>query len=144
MRSLITIVAVLGLALGGRRVEAQDATYKIVVNETNPVSTLTREELSRIFLKKVTTWRDKRSVQLVDLAESSPVRQSFTKQVHGREVASVKSYWQQMIFSGRAVPPPEKVSDADVLAYVAANPAAIGYVSAAAQVPAGLKVVSIQ
>jgi ABC-type phosphate transport system substrate-binding protein len=38
-------------------------------------------------------------------------------------------YWQQMIVSGRGVPP-AKTSDQDVLAYVKANPGAIGYVGA--------------
>jgi hypothetical protein len=46
-----------------------------------------------------------------------------------RTVAAVRSYWQQRIFSGRDVPPPELDSDASVIAYVERTPGAVGYVS---------------
>ena len=41
--------------------------------------------------------------------------------------AQLKSYWNQQIFSGKGVPPPEADSTADVIAYVLANPGAVGY-----------------
>jgi hypothetical protein len=46
-------------------------------------------------------------------------------------VGAVRSYWQQRIFSGRDVPPPELDSDEAVVAFVARSPGGIGYVSAA-------------
>jgi ABC-type phosphate transport system substrate-binding protein len=82
-------------------------------------------------------------VQIVDQQEESEVRKQFTREIHGRQVTSVKSYWQQMIFSGRDVPPPEKASDAEVLAFVAANPNAIGYVSAAAPSAPSVKAIEV-
>ena len=60
----------------------------------------------------------------------------------GKEIASVNSYWQQQVFSGRASPPVVKPSDAEVVAYVAATPGAIGYVAADATV-AGVKVLTV-
>ena len=50
--------------------------------------------------------------------------------MHGKKTTAVRSYWLQVIFSGRGVPPPEKPSDKDVIAYVKAHPGAIGYVAA--------------
>jgi len=41
------------------------------------------------------------------------------------------------------VPPPEKASDDEVLAFVRANPGGIGYVSSGAQVGAGIKVLEV-
>jgi hypothetical protein len=46
----------------------------------------------------------------------------------------VKSYWQQMVFSGRSVPPPEMDSEDQVVAFVLKNRGAVGYVSATTNV----------
>jgi ABC-type phosphate transport system substrate-binding protein len=140
----LVLIAVTSQSAGAQVQQGAEATaYKIVINAANPVSSLTREEVSRLFLKKVTMWKDAKPVALVDQKPSSPVRERFTRDVHGRQVASVTSYWQQMIFSGRAVPPIEKASDADVAAFVAANPAAIGYVASNVDLPSGVKVVAL-
>ena len=145
-RFIPVLCALLSSVLGAHRLHAQAAaepSFKIVVNAANPVSTLSREELSRLFLKKVTSWKDAKPVALVDQRPNTPVRESFTRDIHGRQVASVTSYWQQMIFAGRAIPPVEKASDGDVATFVASNPAAIGYVSANADLPPGVKAIAI-
>ena len=41
----------------------------------------------------------------------------------------MKNYWQQLIFSGQDVPPPELKTDDEVIQYVIKNPNSIGYVS---------------
>lgn len=148
MRRTRMIVALVGLGLSASAAGAQgngasDGPYKVVVNTANPVARLSRSEVSRLFLKKVTAWPDATPVALVEQRASAPVRETFTKDVHGRQVASVTTYWQQMIFSGRAVPPPEKASDAEVVAFVSENRAGIGYVSADVTLPAKVKVLSL-
>jgi hypothetical protein len=45
----------------------------------------------------------------------------------------VKNYWQQRIFSGRDLPPPELDSDEAVVSYVLSHRGALGYVSGAAK-----------
>ncbi len=118
--------------------------FRVVVNAANPVSSMTVTQVSRMLLKQDTQWSSGQPAMPVDQLDRSPVRAAFSKAVHGREVAAVKSYWQRMIFSGTAVPPPEKASDEDVLSYVRANPGAIGYVSAATALGSGVKVVALQ
>lgn len=144
-RRVATLTVLAASVLVAPRVQAQSgaADYKLVVNAANPVSALTRDEVSRLFLKKTTTWRDAKPVLIVDQRPTTAVRAVFTREVHGRQVASVTSYWQQMIFAGRAVPPIEKATDADVVAYVQSNPSAIGYVSASADLPDGVKMVAV-
>lgn len=141
--SLVALAFVPAAPSGLRAQNATSPTYKLIVNASNPVSSLSREEASRLFLKKVTMWKNAKPVVIVDQKTSSAVRETFTKEIHGRQVSSVTSYWQQMIFSGRAVPPAEKSSDADVATYVAANETAIGYVTSEADLPAGVKVVVV-
>jgi len=108
---------------------AEPPTYWIIVNTSNPVATLGRDEVSRLFLRKASIWPGGRIVLPVDQIDSAPVREAFSKDIHRRSIAAIKSFWQQMIFSGRAVPPPELSSDAGVVAYVKAHPGAIGYVT---------------
>lgn len=72
MRTVATGLALaLGMVAGAARLEAQatEMPFTVIVNENNPASQFTREELSRMFLKKVTVWRTKRPVMPVDLKE---------------------------------------------------------------------------
>jgi ABC-type phosphate transport system substrate-binding protein len=126
------------LALGG----APASSFKVVVNAKSPVQTLTREKAAAYFLKKATAYPDGTTVLPVDQGEDSAVRKAFSQEVLKKSVTAVKAYWQQRIFSGRDLPPPEKASDEEVLAYVKANERAIGYVSLQADTGA-VKVVTL-
>ncbi|HSM93182.1 MAG TPA: hypothetical protein VLT47_09860 [Anaeromyxobacteraceae bacterium] len=108
------------------------ADFVVVVNPSNPTSSLPRSDASRLFLRSTTQWPNGEHVKPVDLAKGSPVRAAFTKDVLGRSVGAIEQYWTQSVFSGRAVPPPEKRTDAEVIAFVRETPGAIGYVSAGA------------
>lgn len=121
---------------------AQAAAYKIIVNNSVAVSSLSKKAASDLFLKKTAKWENGSAVMPVDQLDSSNVREGFSKAVHGKTAAAVKSYWNQQIFSGRDVPPVEKKSDAEVLSFVRSTPGAIGYVSDAASVE-GVRVVTI-
>ena len=134
----------LGALLGSPAAVPADErpSFHVIVNAANPVAALSRIQVSRLLLKKVTGWENGKAVEPADLAEAAPAREALSQAVHGRGTAAVKSYWQQRIFSGADVPPPEFSSDADVVAYVKARRGAIGYVSV---VPAdgGVKVVRL-
>ena len=124
-------------------VVAAGQDFKIVINEANLTSSISKSDLSRCFMKQANTWISGQPVVPVDQAASSDVRRAFSGTVHGRDVSAVKSFWQRQIFSGQGVPPAEKASDQEVLAFVRENPGAIGYVSADADVSAGVKVLEI-
>ena len=128
---------VLGLALVAPTRRAAAQNYVVVTNTAGP-SVLSKDELSKIFLKKSTR------LIPVDQDKDSPVRNTFSRSVLGRPVSAIASYWQQQIFSGGDAPPAEKGSDAEVLAYVRNNPRAIGYVSAGASLGSGVQAVSLQ
>lgn len=120
---------------------AQPSTFKVIVHPENPVTSLTKKEASNLFLKKLTRWEETGTrVEPVDLDDD--VRDAFSKEVLGRSVSAVKSFWQKQIFAGREVPPPELRSEPEVIAFVAGRPGAIGYVSAAARLD-GVKEVQV-
>jgi ABC-type phosphate transport system substrate-binding protein len=117
--------------------------FKIVVNEANPTDTISKQQLSDIFMKKTDTWSNGQRALPVDQAASASTRHGFSKVIFGRDANAIKSYWQRQIFSGRGVPPPEKASDDEVLSFVRENSGAIGYVSSNTDVGSGVKVLEI-
>ncbi len=132
-----------GLAACPASAQARAADeVRVIVNPATPVTSLPREQVSRLFLRKVARWDGGAPVLPVDLAETAPARDAFSRAVHRRTVAMITGYWQRQIFSGRQLPPPDRASEADVVAYVRATPGAIGYVSAAADLR-GVRVLTV-
>lgn len=148
MKRAIAAVAALAALAGvmGPSVHAGDADtgYKLVVHAANPVTALSRDNITQIFLRKTTSWPNGQPIAPVDQRSDAPSRQSFSMGVLRRKTHEVASYWNQMIFSGRAMPPPTKASDEEVLAYVRANPNAIGYIGGETPIGEGVKVVRVQ
>ena len=134
---LITAMVLLASA----NVWAQGGSYKIVVNPSNPLTSMSRDDVSRIFLKKSAKFPDGRGASPVDLPASSPIRESFSKNIHGKPASAVDAYWQQQIFSGRDIPPAQK-SESAALSFVRSNENGIAYVSAGADT-GGLKVITV-
>jgi ABC-type phosphate transport system substrate-binding protein len=137
------LVVLLGFLAPVVRTQPPAPPFIVIVNAANPVATLPRDVAARLFLKKKGNWDSGERVAPVDQLETGPLRKAFSSRVLGRDVDSIKSYWQELIFSGRAVPPVEKATDADVVAFVGANAGAIGYVSASSALPASVKSVAI-
>src|SRR5687768_3329856 len=110
-RIAIALLAAISFVTGA----AQAAPYKVIVNSSVTIGSLSKKAASDLFLKKMTKWDGGAAVVAVDQIETAPARSAFSKTIHGKTTAAVKSYWNQQIFSGRDVPPVEKRSDAEVL-----------------------------
>ena len=117
--------------------------FVVVINDSNSTSSISKAVLSKCFMKQTTMWISGQSVVPVDLAADSETRMAFSKEIHGRDVSAIKSFWQRQIFSGKGVPPPEKASDDQILAFVRNNPGAVGYVSSEAEIGSGVKVLEV-
>lgn len=127
---LLGVSLVLGVAPaeGG---EAPPPDFKVIVHPERP-GPVTRAFLADAFLKRVTRWADDEAIRPVDQRSDSAVRRRFSDQILRRSVEAVKTYWQQRIFSGRGVPPPELDSDEAVVRYVESHAGAVGYISGSA------------
>jgi len=142
---LLSVIIGITVLMNSSFITAQEkANYKIIVNTANPVSSLTKIQIARLFLKKQTYWSNGIKVAPVDQLPQRDVRDSFSKNILKKSVSSVKSYWQQQIFSGRANPPVEKSSDLEVINFVKNNRGAIGYVSKNAKTPPNVKVIIVK
>lgn len=143
-RSLVLLAGLALLLAIGWPITAQGSSgYVVIVNAENPVSSISKSELSGYLLKKKSKWKHGVSVDPADLDSGSSVRESFSADVHGRSVSSIKNYWQRQIFSGRGVPPPEVGGDAEMIEHVAGSPGGVGYVSSSASIPDEVKRVQV-
>ncbi|MEO5769556.1 MAG: phosphate ABC transporter substrate-binding protein [Polyangia bacterium] len=126
------------------RAAAPVPAFRVIVNPENPTTNVDRKFVADIFLKKATRWGQLDSVvRPVDLRPDSPARRAFDEEVLRRSVSAVRNYWQQMVFTGRDVPPPELNSEEEMVAYVLRYPGAIGYVSGTIALQ-GAKVLTIK
>ena len=107
--------------------------FRVIVDPENTTTAATRELLAEAFLKTSSRWPDGEIIRPVDQRPESSARKSFSDSILKRTVSAVRSYWQQRIFSGRDVPPPELDSDDAVVRYVREHRGAVGYVSTAAK-----------
>jgi ABC-type phosphate transport system substrate-binding protein len=107
--------------------------FRVIVHASNPARSISSGLLADLFLKKSTRWGNGEAARPLDQRPNSAVRRAFSQNVLKRTVTAVRSYWQQRIFSGRDVPPPEVDSDESVVNYVSSNPGAVGYVSPGAK-----------
>lgn len=124
-------------------VAADAEALRVIAHPRAPVATVDRKFVTDAFLKKRTRWNDDLVIRPVDLGASSAVRRRFSDEVLGRTVEAVRRYWNQQVFSGRNVPPPQVDSEAAVVDYVLAHPGAIGYVHASTDIR-GAKVVLVR
>jgi ABC-type phosphate transport system substrate-binding protein len=141
---LLFVILVVGAALGGcGDAAANSDSLRVIVNAKNPATKVSKQFVADAFLKKRTRWGGDSPIKPVDLGQKHSVRSRFSRSLLDRDVAAVRRYWAQLVFSGRGVPPPEVTDEEEVISYVANNPGAIGYVSAGATL-SGVKAVSIE
>ena len=132
-RTLLTIALLGGTA-------AAHAEVVVVMSARSDIATLSKAQVSQIFLAKSAALPDGSRATPVDQTDGSAVRNDFYTRVAGKDAAQMRAYWSQLMFTGKAQRPKQLASDAAVVAAVAASPGTIGYVNAAA-VNSSVKVV---
>ena len=143
-RLAIQVLVLALVAHSGTRVSpADDGAFKVIVNPENEVDAVDRDFLRDAYLKKVIEWGNGNALQPIDLPKGQSARTKFTEQILRKTPAQLRTYWSQQIFSGKGVPPPAADSADDVIAYVLANPGAIGYLPADVD-PGNTKVIRIK
>jgi ABC-type phosphate transport system substrate-binding protein len=141
--ALACLLAVTSMLLGlGLRADPS-ASFIVIAHPNTQSGDVSRKFLSEAFLKKTTRWEDGSALRPVDQGMESEVRRKFSEDVLKRSIAAVRSYWQQLIFAGRDVPPPELTGDAEVVSYVLKYAGAVGYVAPSTKLN-GAKVISIR
>ena len=130
MKILIKSVLVAGFALAAAAANAADVV--VIVSARNSASAMSADDIANIYLGK--------STALKPVDNASAVRAPFYTAVAGKDEAQVKAIWSKLVFTGKATPPKELASSADVVKAVGADTNLIGYVEKGA-VDASVKVV---
>ncbi len=116
------------------------AEVAVIVHPGSSVSSLTEDDISRLFLGKSKEFPNGEQAVPVNQDEGSAVRDKFNEAVVKKNSSQLKAYWSQLVFTGKGTPPKDVGNDAEVKKLIAANPNMIGYVDAGA-VDGSVKVV---
>ena len=108
------------------------AQVAVIVNPKSSLASMTPEQAAAIFMGKSATLPSGQTAVPADLPESDKAREIFYSKAAGKSPSQVKATWARLTFSGKATPPKEVPTAADVKKHVAANPDAIGYIEKSA------------
>lgn len=134
--ALKVIGLTLGLVGGGAAIQADVVT---VVSVKSPITTLSKSQISAIFLGKTNRFPDGSLATPIDQREASSIRDEFYDVVTGQSSSQMKAYWSKLIFTGRGQPPQTVGSSDEVKKLLAQNRFALGYVDAS-QVDSSVRV----
>jgi ABC-type phosphate transport system substrate-binding protein len=129
MKILFKTVLVAGFVLAAAAANAADVV--VIVSAKSSASAMSADDIANIYLGKSTALKP---------VDNTSARGPFYTAVAGKDEAQVKAIWSKLVFTGKATPPKELGSSADVVKAVAADPGTIGYVEKGA-VDASVKVV---
>ncbi len=108
------------------------ADVVVIGNKNMPVSSMSQDEIYRIYLGKTKFLSSGVKVIPVDQQNGSAARDKFYSTVIKKSEPEVKSYWSRVIFTGQGNPPIQESDDAAVKDLVAKNPNCIGYIDKSA------------
>ncbi|WP_266169735.1 phosphate ABC transporter substrate-binding protein [Dyella subtropica] len=137
IRTMMKWVAVTALTLA---VAPAFAGVAVIVSAKSDAAKMSKDQVADLYLGKSTAFPGGGSAKLFDQPESSAVREQFYQKLADKSASQVKAVWSRLIFSGKALPPKEASSDAEVKKAVASGNTAVGYIDASA-VDATVKVV---
>jgi ABC-type phosphate transport system substrate-binding protein len=124
--------ALFGLALSLLLGATARADVVVVVSPKNPVTSLSKSQVTDIFLGKTVRFPDGELAVPIDQEEGSPARAEFYATFTGKSAAQIKSHWTKIIFTGRGQPPMAVLNSTEVRHLIAANPRSIGYIERSA------------
>lgn len=114
-----------------------------IVNEKNPVSNLSKQQILNFYFKKVRQWPDGNEVRFFDRSDESPERNIFLKDILNKTSRDLEEFWiGQKLYTGNSAPS-QLSSDKMVKHMVMHFPGAIGYVRADFPITEGIKKIEI-
>ncbi|MDY0012455.1 MAG: hypothetical protein RBS40_06145 [Rhodocyclaceae bacterium] len=104
------------------------ADLVLVVGRDSPIASLSREQAERFYLGRGTAFPDGTPVGLLDLPPGN-LRDQFYLRLTGKNPIQIRAYWSRQVFTGRARPPREVGSPAELRALLVQNPNLLGYLA---------------
>jgi len=105
------------------------ADVAVIVNPNNS-DTLDKDTISRLFLNKAKAFPNGTKSVPYALSEGNAIADEFNGKVLNKTAAQLTAFWSKLVFTGKGQPPKALSNDAEVIAAVAEDAEAIGYVDA--------------
>ncbi|MBS0289523.1 MAG: phosphate ABC transporter substrate-binding protein [Proteobacteria bacterium] len=128
MLNKLNIVSAILLSISALMPMCLYADLVVIVNKDMPISSLSPEEISRIYLGKTKFLANGIKVIPVDQESGTASRVKFYSNIIRKSDTEMKSYWSRVIFTGQGYPPIQESDDRAVKDLVAKNPNCLGYV----------------
>lgn len=122
--------------------QAQTSNLTIIGNKTGVPAAITSNDLKSIFKGEKQRWSNGTKISIALLKTSTTGGKTICKKVYNQSADEVNKYWLALVFQGKAEAPVFFNSAADLEAYVAQNPGAIGIIDRTAE-SSELKVVTL-
>jgi ABC-type phosphate transport system substrate-binding protein len=120
----------------------QAAEIKVIANPSVGASSVSAEELKRVFLLEKNALDDGSRVEPV-VAKGGSTHEAFLREYLSKTDSALQTYYRSLVFTGKASMPKTLGSEAEVAAFVAKTKGAIGYVGAGTAAP-GTKTLEVK
>jgi ABC-type phosphate transport system substrate-binding protein len=112
------------------------ADIQIIANKGVSESTVSKDQLKRIYLGKMSRWSNGDKVDFCLV--KTDIVEEFTDQYLGYSANNYVKYWKKLVFTGKGSMPPFYDKAEDVVNFVANTKGAVGFV------PAGVNTDSVK
>lgn len=106
------------------------AEIAVIVNPSMDISTISQEDIQRLFLAKTTRFENGTVAKPVNQNEGNAIRDEFITKVLDKSEGQYRAYWSRLIFTGKGRPPKDEGGDAEIKKIVAKEANSIGYINA--------------
>lgn len=126
--SIVTTLALLTSAYALDDNKPKKAT--IIVHKSNSLSSISKEELSNIFLGKKVLWESGNRIVAGMISTDNDQIKVFLKHICNKSVKRFNAHWMKFIFSGSGIRPQEFSSSMNASYFVGSNKNSIAIVDA--------------
>ena len=135
MKTFVQFFLLIGFSLSGQ---------VILVHHSNPIDTLSIEQLKRIYLGKVTQWDNGKHILVYNLPDEHQIRIQFSHKFLGLSPIKVRQYWIKQILRYGKRRPEEFETEELILDMLKLNPNGIAYTCTTKKISKELKILIIR
>lgn len=107
------------------------AEIAIIVHPSASFTSLTEDQVSRIFLGKTKIFPTGDRAVPINQTSGDEITDKFNLKICKKNESQYRAYWSRLIFTGREIPPKNAGSDKEVIEQVANTPGYVGYIDTA-------------
>ncbi|MBU0992348.1 MAG: substrate-binding domain-containing protein [Proteobacteria bacterium] len=133
---IVFVFLILGVA------ETVFADVLIIANKDVPDTTLSSDDVKKIFLGKNVQWSNNAHIIIV-ISKNEDIHKDFLKRYVKRTASQYKAYWRNMLFTGNGIEPRSFDSEEKLMEYVANTPGVVSYIDSGT-VPVNVNTITVK